>query len=157
MRQFLLRLLIFSLLASCGCDSVVSISGALNQQSFAGTVSIVRLTVTTDNTQITFVTLIGNTTSQDFNFCGNVVNQFPMNASVQGSFTTGSTCGTIVRVTVTGWLFAGTIRFSGSHYPRFLRFLSICGQYWNSSAYNSPLRSDTCSSMRLCASAIARL
>ncbi len=101
MRHAAFLLLIATVVASSGCGNV-TITGALQPASFVGTVSIVRLTVTNDGTQVTFVTLISNTTSQDLTFCGNVVSQFPMNSTVQGSFTPGTICGTVVRVTITG-------------------------------------------------------
>lgn len=55
-----------------------------------------------DGTQITIVTLLSNMNAHDFSFCGNVVNRFPMNSTVQGSFTPGTACGTIVQVTIIG-------------------------------------------------------
>lgn len=99
MRHLLVFFVLASVLAGCGCGDV-TVSGALNQSTFAGTVSIVRLTVSNDGTQVTFVTLITNMRSQDFTFCGNVVNQFPMNTSVQGSFTPGTPCGTIIKIQI---------------------------------------------------------
>ncbi len=101
MRHLLALLLIAATIVTCGCGNI-DVSGGLNQSSFSGTVSIVRLTFANDGTQITLVTLINNMGSKDFNFCGNVVDQFPMNTSVQGSFTPGSPCGTIVKITITG-------------------------------------------------------
>lgn len=101
MRYVLVLLLGASMLANLGCENAM-LSGALNRTSFAGTVSIVRLTVSNNGTQFTFVTLINNMNSQDFNFCGDVTGQFPMNMPVQGSFTPGMPCGTIVSVSVMG-------------------------------------------------------
>ncbi len=85
----------------CGCGNVM-VSGGLNQSTFAGTVSIVRLTLTNDGTQVTLVTLTEGMSAKDFTFCGNVVSQFPMHTTVQGSFTPGTKCSTVVRVTVSG-------------------------------------------------------
>ena len=101
MRYVVVLLLAAALLVSLGCENSM-LSGALNQTSFAGTVSIVRLSVSNNGTQFTFVTLLNNMNSQDFNFCGNVVGQFPMNMPVQGSFTPGTPCGTIVTVSAMG-------------------------------------------------------
>lgn len=101
MRFLLSIFLACTLLSAAGCDNV-TIMGAINTGTFSGTVSVVRLTAGNDGTQITFVTLVNAGTSQDFDFCGNVVPQFPMNGIVQGSFTPGTTCKTIVRIVITG-------------------------------------------------------
>lgn len=101
MRKLLVLVLLTFILGGCGCDNF-QVMGGLNQTSFAGTVSIVRLTVTGNGTQVTFVTLVTTSGSQDFTFCGNLVNQFPMQSSVQGSFTPGTQCGNIVRITIVG-------------------------------------------------------
>ena len=101
MRYLIVLLLVAATLANAGCGSYM-FSGALNPATFSGTVSIVRLSFGNDGTQITIVTLISNMNAQDFNFCGNVVNQFPMSSTVLGSFTPGTACGTIVRVTISG-------------------------------------------------------
>jgi len=108
MRYVFVLLLAVSILVSVGCENTM-LSGALNRSSFAGTVSIVRLSVSNNGTQFTFVTLLNTMSSQDFNFCGNVVSQFPMNTPVQGSFTPGNTCGTIVSVSVMGGATAPTM------------------------------------------------
>ncbi len=101
MRYLVYLLLAAMLLGSCACDNF-QIIGAINTGSFSGTVSIVRLTAASDGTQITFVTLVNNASSQDYDFCGNVVSQFPINTLVQGSFRPGTTCSTILRITVSG-------------------------------------------------------
>jgi hypothetical protein len=101
MRYVIVLLLVAAALVNAGCDNFM-VSGALNPSTFSGTVSIVRLSIGNDGTQITFVTLLSNMNAQDFTFCGNVVNQFPMNSTVQGSFMPGTACGTIVRVTISG-------------------------------------------------------
>ncbi len=98
MRTLKVLLLAFALLSASGCSGIFYTSTG----QFSGTVSIVRLTATNDGTQVTFVTLINNSGSQDFNFCGNVVSQFPMNTTAQGSFQPGSACGTIIVVHISG-------------------------------------------------------
>ncbi len=98
MRYLKVLLLAGALFFNAACDGIFYVSTG----QFSGTVSIVRLTVTNDGTQVTFVTLIDNTGSKDFNFCGNVVTQFPINTSVQGSFQPGSTCGTVIAVHISG-------------------------------------------------------
>jgi hypothetical protein len=102
MRSLVLSLVLVLLVFSCACGSDWEIRGTLNTGTFAGTVSIVHLTLSNDGTQITVVTLLNQLTANDFTFCGNVVNQFPMNSTVQGTFQPGTTCGTIVKITVTG-------------------------------------------------------
>ncbi len=101
MRYLMTLFLACSVLANSACDNFQLI-GVVNTASFSGTVSIVRLTSANDGTQITFVTLVNNFSSTDYNFCGNVVSQFPVNRVVQGSFTPGTTCGTIVRISISG-------------------------------------------------------
>lgn len=101
MRYLIVLLLVAAVLANSGCDNFM-VAGALNRSTFNGTVSIVQLSFSNDGTQITIVTLIGNANAQDFSFCGNVVSQFPMSSTVQGSFTPGTPCGTIVQVSVIG-------------------------------------------------------
>lgn len=93
----LLLSLLLAMLPGCG---VTFFGGALNTTTVVGTVSIVRLTVSGDGTQFTFVTLVQTTGSQDINFCGNAVNQFPMNTTVQAQFRPGTPCNNIVGVVI---------------------------------------------------------
>ena len=99
MRHARALLIAILIIGSVGCDSFYFSS---NTQSFSGTVSVVRLSVTGDGTQTTFVTLIGTSGAQDYNFCGNLVNQFPLSTSVQGTFTPGPSCGAVVSVHIVG-------------------------------------------------------
>jgi hypothetical protein len=64
------------------------------------TVSIVQLTVTGNQTQVTVVTLLNNGFGQTFNFCGNVVNQFPLETFVRVNFNEGTPCSGLVQVLI---------------------------------------------------------
>jgi hypothetical protein len=91
-----MRTLIAVLLAALlsllpGCDAVF-VAGFVSTSTVTGTVSIVGLTVTDFGTQVTFVTLVQSTITHDFNFCGNVVNQFPIGSTVRVNFTPGTSC-----------------------------------------------------------------
>jgi hypothetical protein len=93
----LLLIALLAMLPGCGATFI---GGALNTTTVVGTVSIVRLSVSGDGTQFTFVTLVQTSGSQDFNFCGNQVSQFPMNTMVTARFTPGTPCNSVVRVTI---------------------------------------------------------
>ncbi len=101
MRYLVSLFLTVIVLGNCACDNF-QIIGAINTGTFCGTVTIVRLTADNNGTQVTFVTLVNGPTSKDYGFCGNVVSQFPINSVVQGSFTAGTACSTIVRITISG-------------------------------------------------------
>jgi hypothetical protein len=98
MRRFavVVFVLIAGLALSCGgVVFFVSTDGHnVSVFSASGTVSIVQLTVSNGN-QFTVVTLFNTTGAQTFNFCGNVVNRFPMNASVTVNFTNRNGCSSI--------------------------------------------------------------
>ena len=63
----------------------------------SGTVTIVHLVVSGDG-QVTVVTLVNTNSAQNFNFCGNVVGQFPSGAFVTVTFTQSSGCNNVSRV-----------------------------------------------------------
>lgn len=90
--------------ASAGCGNVF-VSGAINS-TVSGTVSIVHVVISSNNNgtpvTVTAVTLLNNGTASTQNFCGNVAAQFPLNAFVTAKFTPGSTCGTVIAVTISG-------------------------------------------------------
>ena len=102
----LLALLVLASLALAGCGGTVVVRGALNPGgtvTTSGTVSIVRLTFTSDSqgdaVQVTVVTLVQPGTAQTLNFCGSQVSQFPMDTSVTAKFIPGNSCATLVSVT----------------------------------------------------------
>lgn len=86
--------------SSCGDVFVGGLTRFNNQTSVSGTVSIVHLVVTDSGVQVTVVTLLQTGGPQDFQFCGNLSPQFPMNADVTVRFTPGSVCGSNVAVVV---------------------------------------------------------
>jgi hypothetical protein len=102
MRRFATAIIVVALLSvavSCG-GGTLFISATDNGVSFfavSGTVSIVQLTIV-NGSQVTVVTLIGSGTAQTFNFCGNVVSQFPSNAFVNVSYSQNGVCDTVVQV-----------------------------------------------------------
>jgi hypothetical protein len=105
MRRLLSLLILLSLLLT-GCGTVV-VRGALNSDNSivaSGMVSIVRLTFASDGNggsiTVTVVTLLQSGTAQTLTFCGSQVTQFPMDTFVTAKFTAGSTCSTLVSVTV---------------------------------------------------------
>lgn len=106
MSRLLSVLVLFALLLSlCGCGNVF-VRGALLPASSTlnGLVSVVQLgsDIGTDGTtvQITFVTFLFEGTSSTVGFCGNQVNQFPLNQTVQTQFTPGQPCASLIVVIV---------------------------------------------------------
>ncbi len=99
MRRIVTLLLLGSVLALQGCGDVF-VGGILNPSTATGSVSIVRLTSSGDGTQMTFVTLIQNSTSQDFNFCGNVVDRFSVGSNVQVRFSPGTPCDSLISISI---------------------------------------------------------
>jgi hypothetical protein len=98
--------LVFTLLLSlCACGNVF-IRGALLPASSTvnGVVSVVQLGsgIATDGTtvQITFVTFLFEGTSSTVGFCGNLVDQFPVNQTVRTQFTPGQPCAALIVVIV---------------------------------------------------------
>ena len=101
----LLALLILAALVLAGCGGTVAVRSAFDPGgtvTTSGTVSIVRLTFTSDdqgNTiQVTVVTLLQSGTAQTLNFCGSQVSQFPMDTMVTAKFVPGGSCATLVSV-----------------------------------------------------------
>lgn len=64
----------------------------------SGTVSVVQLTIINGG-QVTVVTLIDLGTAQTFNFCGNVVAQFPANTLVTATYKHNGGYDSVVDVT----------------------------------------------------------
>jgi hypothetical protein len=99
LRLCLLPVLLASLLlTSCGQVFVSAFSHPGSSTVFVGTVSIVQITVIDGNVLVTFVTLINGGVGNDFTFCGDQRNQFPMSQLVSATFTPGTPCANIVQV-----------------------------------------------------------
>ncbi len=93
-------LLSLSLLVLLGCGGVIGFKAISNPGAASGTVSSVHLAVSDTGTAITIVTLANQGTSGQFTFCGDTVNQFPMNSFVQVNFNPGAHCNQIIVVVV---------------------------------------------------------
>jgi hypothetical protein len=86
------------LLTSCGQVFVSAFSHPGASTVFVGTVSIVQITVIDGNVLVTVVTLINGGIGNDFTFCGDQRNQFPMDQLVSATFSPGTPCANIVQV-----------------------------------------------------------
>jgi len=102
----LLALLVLSSLLLAGCGAIV-VRGALNPGgtvTASGVVSVVRLTFAADDKgssiTVTVVTLVQSGAAQDLTFCGSQVSQFPMDTFVTAKFTAGSSCSTLLNVSL---------------------------------------------------------
>ncbi|HXZ80446.1 MAG TPA: hypothetical protein VEG30_10990 [Terriglobales bacterium] len=98
MRGILTAILLLTL-TGCG---FVGVSGFFNPGAASGVVSIVHFTAVGDGgifVNVTAVTLINSGSAQDFTFCGNQTNLFPMNTFVDVRFNPGQTCSTVTSVT----------------------------------------------------------
>jgi hypothetical protein len=99
LRRCLLSVVLASLLlTSCGQVFVSAFSHPGSSTVFVGTVSIVQITVVDGNVMVTAVTLINNGVGNDFTFCGDQRDQFPMNRLVSATFTPGTPCANIIQV-----------------------------------------------------------
>ena len=105
------RLTVLAVLASlflAGCGGTVQIGAAFipGTSIVNGTVSVVQLGVVSGSNgtsvQVTVVTLLQVGMAQTFTFCGAQAGQFPLNTSVSATFKPGTTCGTLVSVSVAG-------------------------------------------------------
>ena len=99
-RAFLLLLVSFFALSTCGCDAAFYFStGTLH-----GTVSQVRFTVINDangtSWQVTIITLQTLNGPEKLTACGNHVSRFPMDSTVNVRFTPGIPCASNVVVTI---------------------------------------------------------
>jgi DUF4097 and DUF4098 domain-containing protein YvlB len=65
----------------------------------SGTVSVVQLTII-NGSQVTVVTLIDTGAAQTFNFCGNVVAQFPTNTFVKATYRHNGDCDSVMHVAI---------------------------------------------------------
>lgn len=103
MKRLLALLLVFFLV---GCSGFVFVSGGLPGNSFttfSGLVSVVHLSSIPNNgtfISVTIVTLLQSGRSSNFTFCGNVVNQFPIDAMVRVNFAPATPCSTIQTVVI---------------------------------------------------------
>ena len=101
----MVRLLSLFVLLACilsiGCG-YVAVSGAINPntQMVAGLVSIVQFQFVNGSASVTVVTLVGSGTAQTMSFCGDQRPQFPMNQFVHARFQHGTTCNTLVAVSL---------------------------------------------------------
>src|SRR5262245_48522805 len=107
MRTFGLASLLFLVLLTTACGNVfVRANWGGGTQTASGFISIVQLTVVVDDhgvsTQITVVTLFNDPASSTFSFCGDQRSQFPPNQFAQATFTPGTSCSTLLQVTIKG-------------------------------------------------------
>jgi hypothetical protein len=102
MRLLSIAVILSLLLSGCGGSTTIGFISNPGAATATGVVSIVHLSIIGGpggtSVTVTAVTLIDAGNASDFNFCGDHVNQFPMNQSVTATFTPGSNCGTIVSV-----------------------------------------------------------
>jgi hypothetical protein len=97
-------MLVTTLLTSCG-GFAAFVSSSDHQTtivSVSGTVSIVQLTIVNGNTTVTVVTLLNGGLAATTNFCGNLVDRFPMGAFVNVNFNPGTACATLVTISISG-------------------------------------------------------
>jgi hypothetical protein len=105
MRLLLLPLIVLPLmLADCGNTSVSFSSNPGFPASVTGTIIAVELESTNGPNGVlntfTAVTIKSVTTTNNFSFCGDQRNQFPMNQEVRVDFNSGVSCSTLVAVVV---------------------------------------------------------
>lgn len=99
LRLCLLSVILVSLLlTSCGQVFVSAFSHPGSSTVFIGTVSIVQITVIDGDVMVTAVTLVNDGVGNDFTFCGDQRNEFPMNQLVSATFTSGTPCANIIQV-----------------------------------------------------------
>jgi hypothetical protein len=100
MKRLLALLLVFFL---AGCSGFVFVSNlpAGSATSFVGFISIVHLGSVANNgpfITVTVVTFLQSGTSSNLTFCGNVVNQFPLDTMVRVNFVPATPCATVQTV-----------------------------------------------------------
>ncbi len=99
-RALLLTAVPVLLLSLSACDAAFLFSTG----NIDGTVSQVRFTVMTGGNgtswQVTIITLQTLTGSSQFTACGNQVNRFPMDSTVNVKFTPGTPCASNIVVTL---------------------------------------------------------
>ncbi len=93
-------LLLFTLLVSSCGDVFVRASWNGGTQTVTGMVSIVQLTIVSDGTQITVVTLTDNFGSFTESFCGDQRTRFPFNNFVKATFQPGQPCSSLFNVVI---------------------------------------------------------
>ena len=98
---------LIGLLAFTACGGVAfhaTTQSGSTIQTTSGFVSIVQFSAVGNgngtNVDVTFVTLTQPGTANQLAFCGNVVNQFPMNSFVQVNFTPAPTCVSFFRIVI---------------------------------------------------------
>ncbi|MCI0351159.1 MAG: hypothetical protein L0Z53_17180 [Acidobacteriales bacterium] len=102
MKRLLALSLVFSLV---GCSGFVFVSNfpAGSVSSCTGFISIVQFgSVVHHGTSVsvTFVTFLQSGTATNLTFCGNVVNQFPLDAMVRVNFAQATPCSTVQTVVI---------------------------------------------------------
>jgi hypothetical protein len=76
---------------------------ATGATSFTGFVSIVHLGSVSNNgtfITVTIVTFLQSGTSSNFTFCGDVVNQFPLDNTVRVNFLSATPCSTVQGIVI---------------------------------------------------------
>jgi hypothetical protein len=105
-KNLLSALLIACLVLVCSSCGNVDISGAINPGSstITGFVTIVQLSSVIggdgNTVLVTFVTFLSGGSSSTVGFCGDQVNQFPLNQAVEARFTPGQTCAAIIVIII---------------------------------------------------------
>ncbi len=104
MRSFIALLLASALvLPLVSCGGTTSFGFHSNFPAVSGTVSSAHLSFVFDGStsiQVTVVTLLANGLPNQFIFCGDHSQQFPMDTSVKVTFDPGQNCNQIVAVVV---------------------------------------------------------
>ncbi len=88
-------------LSMTGCNGMTAIGFNSDLRAVSGTVSFVHVSISSEGSFITFVTLQSNGFPNQLAFCGDNATQFPMNTSVTVKFNPGQNCNQIV-VVITG-------------------------------------------------------
>ena len=97
-----LLIVVLALAFSTSCSGFFLVAGAINPstQTVVGVVSIVQFQFVNGSSSVTVVTLVGGGTAQTLPFCGDQRSRFPMDQAVSAQFNPGSSCNTLVAVTV---------------------------------------------------------
>jgi len=87
------------LLNTFGCGGTSFLISPSNGTIFftSGTVTFVQVGIVNGN-QVTMVTMTNAENAQTFNFCGDLVSQFPMNSFVTASYKQGNGCEIVVQI-----------------------------------------------------------
>lgn len=99
-------LLLIAVICLTACNGVVFFSAGFHPTNtlvtVSGFVSVIQITTIIGSggttTFVTVVTFLQSGTGSTINFCGNVRNQFVVDAFTTVDFTQGQTCGTIIAI-----------------------------------------------------------